>query len=126
MSIKEKIKLSKDFETLPYEKLTKALEILNVENNGNDGTFVFEIDNLDIETLWKLDRLVTNWKKSRNKKPRSFKKLESKLKEDAKNLKASDENEDVEVNIENSDNSSSSESSSSDSDSDSDSGSDSN
>jgi hypothetical protein len=104
MTIEEKMKLKEDLEILPVEKLTKALEILsNYNSNVNGNEFEFEIDDLDIETLWELDWLVTNWKKSRNKKPRIVKyrsetilesttnRLRSKLKMNIKNSKEGDE-----------------------------------
>jgi NADPH-dependent 7-cyano-7-deazaguanine reductase QueF-like protein len=89
------------------------LEILsNYNSNVISNEFEFEIDVLDIETLWELDWLVTNWKKSRNKKPRivtyrsgtllesTTKRLRSKLEKDSKYSKAGDEGEVVNERLE--------------------------
>jgi len=70
--MQEKYKLVQDLEILPTDKTLQAIQIVTNANNNikaNDhNEFLCEINDFDIETLWKLDRLVTNWKKSRNKK----------------------------------------------------------
>lgn len=74
MTIEEKLKLVQDLELLPTNKTLQAIQIVTNFNNNieanNNNEFVCEIEDFDIETLWELDRLVTNWKKSRNKKAR--------------------------------------------------------
>jgi hypothetical protein len=132
MTIEEKTKLARDIEILPVEKLSKALEILHSYKSNDKGNneLEFEIGDLDTETLWELDRLVTNWKKSRNKKPRNSthglnivaatKGLRSKLKKNVKD-KEGDQNKDADESDRDSrssdSDSSSSDSNSSDSDS---------
>lgn len=111
MILVEKTRLARDLPTLPPEKHTQALAILNSHNtnvkDNNNNEFEFEIDDVDTETLWELERLVTNWKKSRNKKPTTVrhgrnkvtptKRLESNLKKNMKDLREGDQDQDIDI-----------------------------
>lgn len=73
MRPEEKDKLRIDLESLPVDKVERVAIILrsrqnppNVLEDGDE--IVFELDDIDNDTLWELDRFVTNYKKSRGKK----------------------------------------------------------
>lgn len=65
MSYVEKQRLSDDLSNLPSEKLEEVVQIIK---KGNPQLFQQEdeievdIDSVDLETLWELDRFVTNYK----------------------------------------------------------------
>ncbi|KAK9286322.1 hypothetical protein L1049_014712 [Liquidambar formosana] len=66
MSIEEKQRLGLGLQSLPEEKMTQVVQIIR-KRNGNlteDGDEIeLDIEAVDTETLWELDRFVTNWKK---------------------------------------------------------------
>lgn len=69
MTFEEKQKLSTNLSNLPGEKLDNIVQIIKKRNASlcdNDEIEV-DIDSVDIETLWELDRFVTNYKKSLSK-----------------------------------------------------------
>ncbi|KAA8526313.1 hypothetical protein F0562_008484 [Nyssa sinensis] len=73
MTYEEKEKLSTNLQSLPSEKLDNIVDIIKKRNSSlcqhNDEIEV-DIDGVDTETLWELDRFVTNYKKSLSKKKR--------------------------------------------------------
>ncbi|XP_055824566.1 transcription factor GTE4-like [Solanum dulcamara] len=70
MTYEEKQKLSTNLQNLPSEKLDAIVQIIKKRNTAlsqdNDEIEV-DIDSVDAETLWELDRFVTNFKKSFSK-----------------------------------------------------------
>ncbi|KAJ7946810.1 Transcription factor like [Quillaja saponaria] len=66
MNLEEKHKLGVGLQSLPPEKMEQVVQIIR-KRNGNlkqDGDEIeLDIEAVDTETLWELDRLVTNWKK---------------------------------------------------------------
>ncbi|XP_060190083.1 transcription factor GTE4-like [Lycium barbarum] len=70
MTYEEKQKLSTNLQGLPTEKLDAIVQIIKKRNStltqDNDEIEV-DIDSVDAETLWELDRFVTNFKKSFSK-----------------------------------------------------------
>ncbi|MED6168888.1 hypothetical protein PIB30_015946 [Stylosanthes scabra] len=70
MSLEEKHKLGIGLQSLPPEKMEQVVQIIR-KRNGNlkqDGDEIeLDIEAVDTETLWELDRLVTNWKKMMSK-----------------------------------------------------------
>ncbi|CBI21950.3 unnamed protein product, partial [Vitis vinifera] len=73
MTFEEKQKLSTNLQNLPSEKLDNIVHIIKRNNSAlcqdNDEIEV-DIDSVDAETLWELDRYVTNYKKSLSKNKR--------------------------------------------------------
>ncbi|KMZ70188.1 putative Bromodomain-containing protein [Zostera marina] len=70
MTQNEKEKLSVQLESLPNEKFPQVVAIIKKRNSSFielDGAFEINIETIDTETLWELDRLVSNHKKSRSK-----------------------------------------------------------
>lgn len=70
MTFEEKRKLSTNLESLPVEKLESVVQIIKKRNSvlkQQDDEIELDIDSLDAETLWELDRFVTNFKKSLSK-----------------------------------------------------------
>ncbi|XP_010254641.1 PREDICTED: transcription factor GTE7-like [Nelumbo nucifera] len=70
MSFEEKEKLGKSLESLPQEKMEQVLNIIrrrnaNVAQHGDE--IELDIEVLDTETLWELDRFVYNCKKLMSK-----------------------------------------------------------
>ena len=66
MSIEEKHKLGLGLQSLPPEKMEQVVQIIRKRNGHlkQDGDEIeLDIEAVDTETLWELDRLVTNWKK---------------------------------------------------------------
>lgn len=58
---------------MPSDKLDNIVQIIKKRNTSlsqNDDEIEVDIDSVDTETLWELDRFVTNYKKglSKNKK----------------------------------------------------------
>ncbi|KAL3632759.1 hypothetical protein CASFOL_025743 [Castilleja foliolosa] len=78
MTYDEKHKLSVNLQNLPSEKLENVVQIIKKRNSSvsqQDDEFEVDIDNVDTETLWELDRFVTNYKKSRSKNKRKAEKI---------------------------------------------------
>ncbi|KAL8140421.1 hypothetical protein V2J09_006442 [Rumex salicifolius] len=74
MTSYEKEKLSASLQDLPPEKLDGVLRIIKKRNpsiSQNDDEIELDIDSLDKETLWELDRFVIYYKKSLSKMKRS-------------------------------------------------------
>ncbi|KAH9608972.1 hypothetical protein KSS87_020925 [Heliosperma pusillum] len=70
MTYMEKQKLSTELQNLPSEKLDNVVQIIRKRNPSlcqNDDEIEVDIDSVDTETLWELDRFVMNYKKSINK-----------------------------------------------------------
>ncbi|KAL8158507.1 hypothetical protein V2J09_000044 [Rumex salicifolius] len=76
MTLKEKQKLSESLQNLPPEKLEGVVRIIKKRNPSlcqNDDEIEVDIDTVDIETLWELDRFVIYYKKDLSKMRRSAK-----------------------------------------------------
>ncbi|CAN8299078.1 unnamed protein product [Cochlearia groenlandica] len=70
MTMEEKAKLGVNLQELPPEKLGQLIQILNKRTRDlpQDGDEIeLDIEALDNETLWELDRFVTNYKKMASK-----------------------------------------------------------
>lgn len=66
MSMEEKHKLGLGLQSLPQEKMEQVVQIIRKRNGHlkQDGDEIeLDIEAVDTETLWELDRLVTNYKK---------------------------------------------------------------
>lgn len=73
MTYDEKQKLSTNLQSLPPEKLNDIVQIIKKRNSGlsqHDDEIEVDIDSVDAETLWELDRFVLNFKKNLSKKKR--------------------------------------------------------
>ncbi|KAJ8572463.1 hypothetical protein K7X08_008974 [Anisodus acutangulus] len=73
MSMEEKHKLGIGLQSLPQEKMPQLVQIIRKRNEhlAQDGDEIeLDIEALDTETLWELDRFVTNWKKMVSKTKR--------------------------------------------------------
>ncbi|KAF7833930.1 Transcription factor GTE4 [Senna tora] len=73
MTYEEKQKLSTNLQSLPSEKLDTIVQIIKKRNSAlcqHDDEIEVDIDSVDAETLWELDRFVTNYKKSLSKNKR--------------------------------------------------------
>ncbi|MFQ6647632.1 hypothetical protein Gotur_021183 [Gossypium turneri] len=73
MTYEEKQKLSTNLQSLPSEKLDNIVQIIKRRNSAvlqHDNEIEVDIDSVDTETLWELDRFVTNYKKSLSKSKR--------------------------------------------------------
>ncbi|CAN4087263.1 unnamed protein product [Withania somnifera] len=73
MTYDEKQKLSTSLQNLPSEKLENVVQIIKKRNSSlcqQDDEIEVDIDSVDTETLWELDRFVTNYKKSLSKNKR--------------------------------------------------------
>ncbi|XP_043699535.1 transcription factor GTE4-like [Telopea speciosissima] len=70
MTYEEKQRLSTNLQSLPSEKLDNIVQIIKKRNSSlcqHDDEIEVDIDSVDAETLWELDRFVTNYKKSLSK-----------------------------------------------------------
>ncbi|CAO2833343.1 unnamed protein product [Amaranthus hypochondriacus] len=70
MTFEEKQKLGINLQNLPSEKLDSIVQIIRRRNSAlsqRDDEIEVDIDSVDTETLWELDRFVTNYKKSLSK-----------------------------------------------------------
>lgn len=70
MTYEEKQRLSANVQNLPSEKLDIVVQIIKKRNPGlfqQEDEIEVDIANVDPETLWELDRFVTNYKKSLSK-----------------------------------------------------------
>ncbi|XP_027928416.1 transcription factor GTE4 isoform X2 [Vigna unguiculata] len=75
MTYEEKQKLSTNLQGLPSEKLDAIVQIIKKRNSAlsqHDEEIEVDIDSVDTETLWELDRFVTNYKKSLSKNKRKL------------------------------------------------------
>ncbi|CAL0328929.1 unnamed protein product [Lupinus luteus] len=73
MTFDEKQKLSTNLQSLPPDKLDAIVQIIKKRNSAlhqHDDEIEVDIDSVDAETLWELDRFVTNYKKSLSKNKR--------------------------------------------------------
>ncbi|KAF9661682.1 hypothetical protein SADUNF_Sadunf19G0094000 [Salix dunnii] len=73
MTYDEKQKLSTNLQGLPSEKLDNIVQIIKKRSSAlsqHDDEIEVDIDSVDVETLWELDRFVTNYKKSLSKNKR--------------------------------------------------------
>jgi hypothetical protein len=73
MTFWEKQRLSDNLQELPPEKLDNVVQIIKKRNSSlsqHDDEIEVDIDSFDVETLWELDRFVTNYKKSLTKNKR--------------------------------------------------------
>ncbi|KAK1616551.1 hypothetical protein QYE76_022068 [Lolium multiflorum] len=73
MTIDEKRKLSNNLQNLPPEKLDVIVQIIKNKNlsvRQHEDEIEVEIDSMDAETLWELDRFVANFKKNLSKQKR--------------------------------------------------------
>ncbi|GMI86714.1 hypothetical protein HRI_002340700 [Hibiscus trionum] len=73
MTYEEKQKLSTNLQSLPLEKLDNIVQIIKKRNSAvhqHDDEIEVDIDSVDTETLWELDRFVTNYKKNLSKHKR--------------------------------------------------------
>ncbi|PWZ10528.1 hypothetical protein Zm00014a_022940 [Zea mays] len=73
MTFWEKQRLSNNLQDLPPEKLDNVVQIIKKRNsslNQHDDEIEVDIDSFDVETLWELDRFVTNYRKSITKNKR--------------------------------------------------------
>ncbi|KAH6811743.1 global transcription factor group E7 [Perilla frutescens var. frutescens] len=73
MSMEEKQKLGIGLQSLPQEKMPQLVQIIKKRNEhlAQDGDEIeLDIEALDTETLWELDRFVTNYKKMVSKTKR--------------------------------------------------------
>lgn len=73
MSMEEKHKLGVGLQSLPQEKMPQLVQIIRKRNEhlAQDGDEIeLDIEALDTETLWELERFVTNWKKMVSKTKR--------------------------------------------------------
>jgi len=74
MDEEEKQKLRVEIENLPEEKMLNVLQIVQKRNSDPALTgeeVELDFDELDIETLWELDRFVVNWRKALKKSQRN-------------------------------------------------------
>ncbi|KAG2309932.1 hypothetical protein Bca52824_021489 [Brassica carinata] len=70
MTMEEKAKLGVSLQVLPPEKLGQLIQILkkratDIPQEGDE--IELDIEELDSETLWKLDHFVTNYRKMASK-----------------------------------------------------------
>uniref|UniRef100_A0A5B6ZK49 Transcription factor GTE7-like n=1 Tax=Davidia involucrata TaxID=16924 RepID=A0A5B6ZK49_DAVIN len=73
MSMEEKQKLGLGLQSLPPEKMPQLVQIIRKKNEhlAQEGDEIeLDIEAIDTETLWELDRFVTNWKKMVSKTKR--------------------------------------------------------
>ncbi|CAH9104434.1 unnamed protein product [Cuscuta epithymum] len=79
MTFEEKQKLGTDLQTLPPERLDEIVQI--VKRNSSLGQqsdeIELDIDSVDAETLWELDRLVTSCKKNFGKNWKEVKTIQA-------------------------------------------------
>ncbi|KAI3979021.1 hypothetical protein MKX01_016196 [Papaver californicum] len=71
MTYEEKQRLSTNLQSLPLDKLDNVVQIIKNRNSSllhNDDEIEVDIDSVDTETLWELDRFVTNYRKGLGKK----------------------------------------------------------
>lgn len=74
MSLEEKNLLRVGLESLPEEKMHNVLQIVRKRNNNQEmlgDEIELDIDEMDVETQWELDRFVTNFNKALKKSQRA-------------------------------------------------------
>ncbi|XP_051219903.1 transcription factor GTE7 [Lolium perenne] len=75
MSLEEMNMLKVGLESLPEEKMHNVMQIVQKRSAGNPellgDAIELDIDEMDIETQWELDRFVTNFNRALNKSRRS-------------------------------------------------------
>ncbi|XP_066349435.1 transcription factor GTE2-like [Miscanthus floridulus] len=74
MSLDEKNMLRIGLESLPEEKMHNVLQIVRKRNNNPEmlgDEIELDIDEMDVETQWELDRFVTNFNKTLKKSQRA-------------------------------------------------------
>ncbi|CAD6246979.1 unnamed protein product [Miscanthus lutarioriparius] len=74
MDEEEKQKLRVEIENLPEEKMLNVLQIVQKRNSDPALTgeeVELDFDDLDVETMWELDRFVVNWRKALKKNQRN-------------------------------------------------------
>ncbi|PKA53346.1 Transcription factor GTE4 [Apostasia shenzhenica] len=81
MTFEEKQRLSNNLQNLPSEKLDIIVQIIKRRNfmfSQSEEEIEVDIDSVDTETLWELDRMVINYKKilSKNKRKEKLASLE--------------------------------------------------
>ncbi|XP_058100711.1 transcription factor GTE4-like [Magnolia sinica] len=94
MTYEEKQRLSTNLLSLPPEKLDNIVQIIKKRNSDlsqHDDEIEVDIDSFDVETLWELDRFVTNYKKSLSKNKRKAE-LAIQAKGEARNNNAQETN----------------------------------
>ncbi|XP_039002814.1 transcription factor GTE7-like isoform X2 [Hibiscus syriacus] len=70
MTMEEKHRLGMGLQSLPQEKMDNVVQIIRKRNGhlSQDGDEIeLDIEAMDTETLWELDRFVTNYKKMASK-----------------------------------------------------------
>ncbi|CAL5059111.1 unnamed protein product [Urochloa decumbens] len=73
MTMDEKRKLSENLQNLPPEKLDAVVQLIKNKDlsvRQHDDEIEVEIDSMDAETLWELERFVSNYKKNLSKQKR--------------------------------------------------------
>ncbi|KAG5569146.1 hypothetical protein H5410_058912 [Solanum commersonii] len=73
MTYEEKQRLSTHLQSLPLEKLDAVVQIIKKRNSTfyqHDDVIEVDIDSVDAESLWELERFVTNYKKNLSKQKR--------------------------------------------------------
>jgi Bromodomain extra-terminal - transcription regulation/Bromodomain len=71
MTYEEKQRLSEGLQSLPDDKMTQLVGIVrkrNLDTTQHGDEIELDIDSMDNETLWELDRFVNNCKKSKNRR----------------------------------------------------------
>lgn len=71
MTYEEKQRLSEGLQSLPDDKMTQLVGIVrkrNLDATQHGDEIELDIDSMDNETLWELDRFVNNCKKSKNRR----------------------------------------------------------
>ncbi|KAM7498015.1 hypothetical protein LguiA_022429 [Lonicera macranthoides] len=89
MTYQEKQKLSTNLQSLPSEKLNDIVQIIKKRNTSlsqHDDEIEVDIDSFDTETLWELDRFVTNFKKSLSKNKRKAEMASKATTDDVQNV----------------------------------------
>lgn len=89
MTYDEKQKLSTSLQNLPSEKLENVVQIIKKRNSSlcqQDDEIEVDIDSVDTETLWELDRFVIYYKKSLSKKQRKTELADQEKKESEQNV----------------------------------------
>ncbi|KAJ8527718.1 hypothetical protein K7X08_015169 [Anisodus acutangulus] len=75
MTYEEKQRLSTNLQSIPSEKLDAIVQIIKKRNTSlsqHDDEIEVDIDSVDAETLWELDRFVTNYRKNLSKQRRKI------------------------------------------------------
>ncbi|CAN4117569.1 unnamed protein product [Withania somnifera] len=95
MTYDEKQKLSTNLQNLPSEKLENVVQIIKKRNSSlcqQDDEIEVDIESVDTETLWELDRFVTNYKKSLSKNKRKTELADQEKREAEENVQEKNAN----------------------------------